>query len=62
MARTSSSVKLFTALGNDGWTRFAIEHKEVIDRFGRFPHRNAVLGRRSTPDETEALKARVGWF
>jgi len=56
------SVELFTALGNDEWTRFAIEHKRVIDRFGRFPHRNAVLGRRSTPDETEALKARVGWF
>ena len=56
------SVELFTALGNDEWTRYAIEHNEVIDRFGRFPHRNAVLGRRSTPDETEALKARVGWF
>ena len=56
------SVELFKALGNDEWTRFAIEHKEVIDRFGRFPHRNAVLGRRSTPDEIELLKARVSWF
>jgi len=56
------SVELFTALGNDEWTRFAIEHKRVIDRFGRFPHRNAVLGRRSTPDEVELLKASVNWF
>jgi len=56
------SVELFTALGNDEWTRFAIEHKRVIDRFGRFPHRNAVLGRRSTPDEVELLKASAKWF
>ena len=56
------SVELFTALGNDEWTRYAIEHNEVIDRFGRFPHRNAVLGRRSTPDEVELLKASVNWF
>ena len=56
------SVELFTALGNDEWTRYAIEHNEVIDRYGRFPHRNAVLGRRSTPDEVELLKASVNWF
>ena len=56
------SVELFTALGNDEWTRYAIEHNEVIDRYGRFPHRNAVLGRRSTPDEVELLKASAKWF
>ena len=56
------SVELFTALGNDEWTRYAIEHNEVIDRYGRFPHRNAVLGRRSTPDEVELLKASGKWF
>jgi uncharacterized protein (DUF924 family) len=33
----------------------AIEHRNTIARFGRFPHRNAVLGRASTPDETEWL-------
>jgi uncharacterized protein (DUF924 family) len=34
---------------------FAEQHREVIRRFGRFPHRNAVLGRLSTPDELEFL-------
>ena len=50
------SVSLITALGNDYWTRYAIAHKEIIERFGRFPHRNAVLDRASTPDEIELLK------
>jgi len=50
------SVELFTALGNDEWTRYAIEHNEVIDRYGRFPHRNAVLGRASTPEEEQYLR------
>lgn len=35
---------------------FAVRHKEVIDRFGRFPHRNEILGRKSTPEEIEFLK------
>lgn len=50
------SVLLVTALGNEYWTRYAIAHKEIIERFGRFPHRNAVLNRASTPDEIELLK------
>jgi uncharacterized protein (DUF924 family) len=36
--------------------RYAIAHRDVIRRFGRFPHRNAALGRASTPDEIEFLK------
>ncbi len=36
--------------------RSAVAHREVIERFGRFPHRNAVLGRPSTPAEEEYLK------
>jgi uncharacterized protein (DUF924 family) len=36
--------------------RYALRHREIIRRFGRFPHRNAILGRSSTPDETEFLK------
>lgn len=35
---------------------YAIRHKSVIERFGRFPHRNAILGRISTPEEKEFLK------
>ena len=36
--------------------RYALLHRDVIRRFGRFPHRNAVLGRASTADEIEFLK------
>jgi uncharacterized protein (DUF924 family) len=36
--------------------RYALAHREVIQRFGRFPHRNAALGRPSTPEEVEFLK------
>ena len=47
-------------LGNDDWTSYAVAHKAIIDRFGRFPHRNAVLGRRPTADEIEFLKKDTG--
>lgn len=50
------SVELFRALGIEDQLDFAIKHKEVIDRFGRFPHRNEVLGRPSTPEEIDFLK------
>lgn len=36
--------------------RYAILHRDVIEKFGRFPHRNAILGRRNTPEEEEYLK------
>lgn len=36
--------------------RYAEEHRAIIERFGRFPHRNRVLGRASTPPETEYLR------
>lgn len=35
---------------------FELRHKVIIDRFGRYPHRNAILGRESTPEEIEFLK------
>jgi uncharacterized protein (DUF924 family) len=47
------SVALFTALGGDQ-LGFAKKHHDVIERFGRFPHRNRVLGRRPRPDELAA--------
>ena len=49
------SVSLCQSIGNDDWSHYAVEHKAIIDRFGRFPHRNAVLGRRSTAEEIEFL-------
>ncbi|HSI54857.1 MAG: DUF924 family protein [Ramlibacter sp.] len=35
--------------------RYAVMHREIIEKFGRFPHRNAVLGRSTTPDEQRFL-------
>jgi len=40
---------------------FEIRHKAQIDRFGRYPHRNAVLGRASTPEEIDWLKENSGF-
>lgn len=48
------SVLLFTELGDDKFLPFAIKHHDVIARFGRFPHRNAMLGRAPRPDEIAA--------
>jgi uncharacterized protein (DUF924 family) len=35
---------------------FELRHKAIVDRFGRYPHRNKILGRKSTPEEIEFLK------
>ncbi|MGE0767088.1 MAG: DUF924 family protein [Hyphomicrobiaceae bacterium] len=50
------SVELIAGLGNAEWDRYAIAHREIIERFGRFPHRNDVLGRHSTDAEIAFLK------
>ena len=50
------AVKLFTALGIESNLEFEYKHKAIIDRFGRYPHRNAILGRQSTEEEIEFLK------
>ena len=55
-AAQARGVALMTALGDAELTKWAEAHKAIVDRFGRFPHRNAVLGRPSTPEETEFLK------
>lgn len=49
------SVELFAALGDPGTLDYARRHRAIIDRFGRFPHRNAVLGRPTTAEEAEFL-------
>jgi uncharacterized protein (DUF924 family) len=49
-------VELMSALGDPELTKYAQAHKDIIDRFGRFPHRNAILGRRSTEEELEFLE------
>ncbi len=47
--------RLIAALGDPVYTDYAERHREVIRRFGRFPHRNAALGRTSTPEEEAYL-------
>ena len=47
------SVELFEGMDPGG---YAVRHKEIVERFGRFPHRNAVLGRTTTPEEAEFLR------
>ena len=50
------AVELFSAPGLEDNLDFELRHKAIIDRFGRYPHRNAILGRESTKEEIEFLK------
>lgn len=56
LADQERSVGLFTALGNPTNLDFAYRHEEIIARFGRFPHRNVILGRESTEEERAFLE------
>ena len=49
------SVARFDKLGNASYLEYAEAHRDVIRRFARFPHRNAILGRPSTPQEIAYL-------
>ena len=51
----AQAVVLFNQPGMEDTLRFELHHKEIIDRFGRYPHRNATLGRESTPKELAFL-------
>lgn len=62
IADQRESVRLFTGLGDAEALRYARDHAVVIERFGRFPSRNAALGRESTPEELECLsQPGAGW-
>lgn len=54
LADQNRGLLLFTALGDDKQLDYAKKHHEVIERFGRFPHRNKVLGRAPRPEELAA--------
>ncbi len=61
MADQREAVRLFEQLGRDapalaGLTEWAVKHLVIVERFGRFPHRNACFGRASTAEEIEFLK------
>ena len=55
-ADQSLCVELFTKLGLEDNLKFARKHQEIINRFNRFPHRNQILGRKSTATEQEFLQ------
>ena len=56
MEDQETSVKLYAKLTDRTYLEWAERHKAAIDRFGRYPHRNAVLGRESTVEELAFLK------
>jgi uncharacterized protein (DUF924 family) len=55
------SIELFTRLGLGDNLDYAHRHKKIIDRFGRFPHRNEVLGRESTTEELQYVATHRGF-
>ena len=55
------AVALFSQTGLEANLAFELQHKKIIERFGRFPHRNEALGRESTPEEKEFLKEHSGF-
>ena len=61
LAEQQAALAHFAQLGRDepalaGLLEWAQKHRDIVARFGRFPHRNAILGRPSTPEEAEFLK------
>jgi uncharacterized protein (DUF924 family) len=55
------SVRLISSLRDQRLTQFALDHQAMIDRFGRFPHRNKVLGRADRAGEAEAVASGHKW-
>ena len=61
IADQDRAVALFTTLRDANLLAYATAHRDVIVRFGRFPHRNAALGRMNTPEEQAWLDAGGGF-
>lgn len=55
------ALQLYTALNEPGYLAAEVKHRAIIERFGRYPHRNSVLGRSSTEEELEWLKHNKGF-
>jgi uncharacterized protein (DUF924 family) len=56
------AVELFEAANLKNNIRFAHHHRNLIERFGRFPHRNSILGRKSTDAEIEYLQSKEAFL
>ncbi|MEQ8516694.1 MAG: DUF924 family protein [Chromatocurvus sp.] len=61
LAVHDEAVRLFTTLGNDKALAYEIKHRDVLRTYGRYPGRNAALGRDSSPGEREHLEAGGGF-
>jgi uncharacterized protein (DUF924 family) len=61
LADHDEAMRLFDQPGLEGNLSFENAHRTIIEKFGRYPHRNAVLGRESTAEELEYLKENSGF-
>lgn len=61
MADQRESLRLMGQLADPMFADYAQKHYDIVARFGRFPHRNAALGRADRPDEAEAIEAGRNW-
>lgn len=61
LADQERCVDLFKSLGNEDGLKYAIEHRDIIARFGRFPHRNRALGRATTDAEAAFMEGHKGY-
>jgi len=61
LADQDRAVMLFETAGLENNLKWARSHREIIRRFGRFPHRNKILGRESTAEEVEWLNLPEGF-
>jgi uncharacterized protein (DUF924 family) len=61
LADQERALELYKSLDSEESLKSAIGHHDAIKRFGRFPHRNAVMGRQNTPEEEEYLKDPPMW-
>lgn len=52
----NTAMLLFSEVGLESSFEYELKHKAIIDRFGRYPHRNKILARPSTPEEDEFIK------
>ncbi|HWW59708.1 MAG TPA: DUF924 family protein [Sphingopyxis sp.] len=61
MADQRESLRLMSQLADPLFADYAQKHFDIVDRFGRFPHRNEALGRATRPDEEAAIEEGRNW-
>jgi uncharacterized protein (DUF924 family) len=62
LAIHEKAIELFSTDGLEQSLEFEYKHKVIIEKFGRYPHRNKILDRESTPEEIEFLKEKNSSF